>query len=288
MSRRIHSRTFLSTSPQLGVPLSRFALFGTIGLSFFLILWGQLAPASQARARTALLTFLAPVVNLISQPTDVIKQTASGVRSYADLQAEVTELRRQNNQLIQWESAYRTVAAENERLRQTTQFLEPFSFDYKTTRIVTDPGSAYARSLLVEGGLAQGFAIGDAVVGPSGLIGRLVEVGASYSRVMLVTDINARIPVFIEQVQRTALVSGRNDIMLDMRYINQTIQRSLKRGDRVVTSGQGGMYPAGLPVGIVASVSQTGVQVLPYLELDALMEVQVVSSSRPQPSGDLR
>ncbi len=287
MSRRIQSRTFLSTSPNLGVPLSRFALFGTIGVSFFLILWGQLAPESQSRARSALLTFLAPVINLIAQPTEVIKQTATGVRSYADLQAEVAELRRQNDQLIQWEGAYRTVEAENERLRAATGFLEPFSFKYHTTRIVTDPGSAYARSLLIEGGLAQGFAIGDAVVGPSGLIGRLVEVGASYSRVMLITDINARVPVFIEQVRRTAMVAGRNSNLLDMRYINQTIQRSLKRGDRVVTSGQGGLFPAGLPVGIVATVSSKGVSVLPYLELDALMEVQVVSSSRPAPSATL-
>ena len=288
MARRSNSRTFLSGSPDLGVPIRRYALFGFIALAFFLILWGQIAPESQARARSAILSVVAPFVDLVTGPLGFLRETSEGVRSYADLQTEVIELRRINNDLIQWESAYRAIKAENERLKRSLNFMEAFNLSYKTTRIVSDPGSAYARSLLIEGGRLQGFRAGDAVVGQRGLLGRIVETGTAYSRVMLITDINARVPVYIEEVQRSALVAGNNSSTLNVRFLNQTIQRSLEPGMRLVTSGQGGLYPPNIPVGLIAKVDAQGVTVLPSMQLQRLVEVQVISSTRPAPTPELQ
>lgn len=287
MARRPNSRTFVSGSPDLGVPIRRYAVLALIGVAVFLILWGQLAPASQARARSALLSVVAPMVDLVTSPLGFIRETSEGVKSYADLQTEVKKLRRENSDLLRWETAYLALKSENARLKKSLNFMDAFNLNYKTTRIVSDPGSAYARSLLIEGGTLQGFRTGDAIVGQRGLLGRIVETGTAYSRVMLVTDINARVPVFIEEVGRSALLSGNNTATLNVRFLNQTIQRSLEPGMRLITSGQGGLYPPNIPVGLVAKVDAKGVTVLPHMQLQRLIEVQVVSSTRPEPSPDL-
>jgi rod shape-determining protein MreC len=118
-----------------------------------------------------------------------------------------------------------------------------------------------------------------------GLVGRLTEVGSRASRVLLITDLNSRIPVIVERTHANAVLAGDNSERPRLLYANEP--ESLKVGDRVITSGEGGVFPPGLAVGVVASVANGIPLIEPYVELSELSYIVVVdyglAGALPQP-----
>jgi rod shape-determining protein MreC len=113
----------------------------------------------------------------------------------------------------------------------------------------------------------------------------LTEVGSRAARVLLITDLNSRIPVVIESSHANAVLAGDNSARPRLIYAGQP--DSIRIGDRILTSGEGGVFPPGLPVGVVAALDQGGSRVEPYVELSQLGYVLVVdyglSGALPQP-----
>ena len=109
---------------------------------------------------------------------------------------------------------------------------------------------------------------GQAAIAEGGLIGRLTEVGSHAARVLLITDLNSRIPVVIPTSRTSAVLAGDNSDRPRLVFASEP--KSIKIGDRVVTSGDGGVFPPGLPVGMVGSLDQGGARVEPYAELSQL------------------
>jgi len=107
-----------------------------------------------------------------------------------------------------------------------------------------------------------------------GLVGRVSEVGSRAARVLLVTDLNSRVPVIVEGPQQRALLTGDNSERPCLRYLDAGAE--IKVGDRVVTSGQGGVFPPGLPVGVVASLDREAPRVEPYVELSRVEYLRIV------------
>ena len=91
---------------------------------------------------------------------------------------------------------------------------------------------------------------------------------------LLITDINSRLPVLIEATRARAILVGDNGDKPKLAFLSAAADVSV--GDRIITSGQGGMFPAGLPIGVVASVDGTGVRVSPLVDFDRLEMVRVV------------
>src|SRR4029077_2184983 len=136
---------------------------------------------------------------------------------------------------------------------------------YLTARVVADSGGAYVRSVMVYAGSENGVARGQAAVTGDALGGRVAEVGSRAARGLLVTDLNLRVPVIVEGSQQRALLSGDNSERPYLRYLDTGAV--IRIGDRIVTSGQGGVFPPGLPVGVVASLEGEAPRVEPYVEL---------------------
>ena len=95
------------------------------------------------------------------------------------------------------------------------------------------------------------MAPGQAVVTGEGLAGRIAEVGDNSARVLFVTDVNSRLPVLIERTRERAILAGDNSALLRLTLL-QSVQ-GVQRGDRIVTSGHGGSFPVGIPVGEVVA-----------------------------------
>jgi rod shape-determining protein MreC len=104
-------------------------------------------------------------------------------------------------------------------------------------------------------------------------------VGFRASRVLLLTDINARVPVLIERTRDQAVLSGDNSPMPELRYLPRDVD--IKIGDRIVTSGAGGAFPPGLPVGEVADVSNGHYRVQPLADLARLEYLRLVNYALP-------
>jgi rod shape-determining protein MreC len=139
--------------------------------------------------------------------------------------------------------------------------------------------------ILVNVGSADRVARGQAVITGEGLVGRLTEVGTRAARVLLINDLNSRIPVTVESTHGNAVLAGDNSERPRLIYL--AAGDAVKVGDRVVTSGEGGVFPPGLPVGVVAAIDAVGPRVEPYVDMSQLTYVMVVdyglAQSLPEP-----
>src|SRR5205823_12366648 len=129
-------------------------------------------------------------------------------------------------------------------------------------------GGSYVRTVMVNAGTEQGLARGQAATTGDGLVGRLTEVGTRASRLLLITDLNSRIPIVVEGSHTNAVLAGDNSERPRLIYVGEP--ERIKIGDRVLTSGEGGIFPPGLPVGVVAALDGAGPRVEPYAELSQL------------------
>ena len=140
--------------------------------------------------------------------------------------------------------------------------------------MVGDPGGAFVRTVVVTAGARDGVRRGQAVMSGQGLVGRVVQVGEWSSRVLLITDLNARIPVVLESTRQRAMLSGDNSDHPTLSYLPANTE--LTPGERVFTSGHGGLFPPGLPVGMVAVDAHTHPRVVPMADLSRIEHVQIV------------
>jgi len=117
-----------------------------------------------------------------------------------------------------------------------------------------------------------------AMVG-NGIVGRVQDVGERVSRIMLLTDINSRLPILIERTRDQAVLAGNNSDLPDVNYLPR--DADIKVGDHVVTSGLGGAFPPGLPVGEVAEIADGKVYVRPFADLGRLEFIRMVDYGLP-------
>jgi len=183
-------------------------------------------------------------------------------------------LREENQHLLEWQSAARKLSAENQNLKSQLNFAPDAEPGFVTARVIADTGGAFVHSILVSAGARDGVAKGQAVVTGDGLVGRVHAVGTRSVRVLLVTDLNSRIPVIIEATRTRAILAGDNSERPRLIHLPPGATASI--GDRVVTSGHGGAFPPGLPVGVVAQISDGNVLIKPYAQRDRLEFVRIV------------
>jgi rod shape-determining protein MreC len=145
---------------------------------------------------------------------------------------------------------------------------------FVSAKVIANSGGSFIRSVLVNAGRADNVARGQAAITGEGLVGRIAEVGERASRVLLITDLNSRIPVTIEGSRERAVLAGDNSEQPRLIYL--PARPPVKVGDRIVTSGHGGVFPPGLPVGVIASTADGVARVEPFVELSRLDFVRVV------------
>ena len=117
---------------------------------------------------------------------------------------------------------------------------------------------------MVNAGNRDGVAKGQAAITSEGLAGRVAEVGVRSARVLLVTDINSRIPVLVGEGRDRAILAGDNTNQPRLRYLAPGTE--IRPGDYVVTSGHGAIFPPGLPIGVVTQASETTMRVQPFVD----------------------
>ncbi len=190
----------------------------------------------------------APVGGAISAP---IRWTGGGinaVRGYFFAISQNTELRRENLDLERYRDAAIALRNENDRLRALLNLKTDPPIPMVTAHVVLDARGPFSNTRLADVGAEQGVEIGNPVMSERGLVGRVVGVAHGASRILLLTDIASRTPVMIDRTNARAILTGEggpNPKLAYMRGVNP-----VKAGDRILTSGDGGVFPRGLPVGV--------------------------------------
>lgn len=252
----------------------RFAFLALIAAAFGLMLIGKAETLLVERARMAVVDAVAPILDVLARPAATIAEVVEHVRELSALRAENVHLREENAKLMHWQTVARRLDHENRSLRAQLNYIPDPDPSFITARIVADTGGAFVHSLLVNAGSRDGVRKGQAVVAGEVLVGRIAEVGVRTARVLLLTDINSRIPVMIESSRTKAILTGDNSDRPRISYLIDGI--SISRGDRVVTSGHGGAFPPGIPVGVVSSVGEGTATLEPFVHRHRLEYVTVV------------
>jgi len=182
---------------------------------------------------------MAPVTGMVNLVQDF--------RSYQRIYQQNQELRRELQQMKAWKEAALQLEQENARLLDLNNVQLDPRLTFVTGVVLADSGSPFRQSVLINVGARDGIVDGWAAMDGLGLVGRISGVGDKTARVILLTDTSSRIPVTIEPSGQQALVSVDNTPAPPVRFV-ETPDR-VRPGDRVVTSGDGGVFPAGLHVG---------------------------------------
>ena len=259
--------------------LQRFGFVALLGLAATLMAMDR-ADVGAARAlRAVLVDAAAPVLDALSRPVESANAAIAEIGALMSLRAENAELREANARLRGWESAARTLEQENAALRRAARLAAERLPVFVTGRVVGDSGSAFVRTLLVAAGARDGVAKGQAAITADGVVGRVVDVGRRASRVLLITDLNSRVPVLLERSRQRAILAGDNGALARLDYLPGGAAPAV--GERVVTSGHGGLMPPGLPVGVVARAEANEVRVRPLAEFGRIDYVRLVAWTPP-------
>ncbi|MGH6920845.1 MAG: rod shape-determining protein MreC, partial [Geminicoccaceae bacterium] len=145
-------------------------------------------------------------------------------------------------------------------------------------RVVADAGGPFVHTVLVDAGTDQGVVKGMAAVNERGLVGRVIEVGRRSARVLLLTDFNSRVPVMVEPARDQAILAGDNSREPGLIFL--PLNPRMAVGQRVVTSGRGGVLPPGLAVGRISAIDDRKIAVAPVVDWDRLEYVRLLEYSR--------
>jgi rod shape-determining protein MreC len=254
-------------------------------LSAMIIVLGKLDQVVFDPLRISLTDVAAPALDALSRPIAVAGDLMDRAYGLINLYRENSRLEEENRRLLHWQQAALTLAAENAQLRSLLKLAPEAAISYVTARVIATSGGAYARNLMVNAGSGTGVERGQAAITGAGLVGRVVEVGTRAARILLVTDLNSRVPVIVERSRQRAILSGDNSERPLLEYLDPA--GAVRIGDRIITSGEGGVFPPDLPVGVVSAVHGEAPRVEPYVELSRVEFLRIVdyglASGLPKP-----
>jgi len=192
-------------------------------------------------------TVLGPVGDVLSAP---VRWTGAGVdtvRGYFFAVSENRRLKAELKEMRQWRDVAIALRDTNDRYRTLLGLRTDPPIPMVAARIVSDSRGPFANTRLANTGEEKGVKAGNPVMSENGLVGRVIGVTNGASRVLLLTDTASRTPVMIDRTNARAILSGDGGPNPRLDYLRG--REPVKEGDRILTSGDGGVLPRGLPVG---------------------------------------
>ena len=252
----------------------RFSLALLVLGSVGLMMVGKFDVVLLDGVRSRVTDAVAPILDAFSRPAATAADVVEEGRHLWSLRSENARLLAENANLLRYQAVAHRLEAENQRLRELVAYFPAQAHEFATARVIADNSGAFVRSIAINLGADNGVRDGQTILGGIGLVGRTVQTGDRSSRVLLITDLNARIPVMVERSRLRAVLAGDNTAQ--PRLIHLPPESFTQVGDRVVTSGHGGMFPYGLPVGVVAAIEDGVVRVEPLEDLGRLEYVRIL------------
>ena len=232
-------------------PLRRLVLAVLVlVLTGIFLLWRIDSPRVE-RFRAQVTDQIVPNLDWAMAPITGTINLARDFQSYRRIAEQNTELRRELRQMQAWKEAALQLEQENARLLDLNNVSLDPRLTYITGVVLADSGSPFRQSVLLNVGARDGIVEGWATMDGIGLVGRISGVAQDTSRVIMVTDATSRIPAMIQPSGQRAIVAGDNSAVPPIDFLENP--DLVRPGDRVVTSGDGGVLPAGLLLGQVAA-----------------------------------
>ena len=240
-----------SSSSDFTGPLRRLLLAVLVlALVGIFLLWRIDSPRVE-RFRAQVTDRFVPNLDWAMAPVTGAINLLRDFQSYQRLSEQNRELRSELRQMQAWKEAALQLEQENARLLDLNNVRLDPRLTFITGTVLADSGSPYRQSVLLNVGARDGLVEGWATMDGIGLVGRIAGVGKNTARVILLTDASSRIPATIQPSGQRAIVAGDNSAAPPLDFIEN--RELVRPGDRVISSGDGGVFPAGILIGQVAA-----------------------------------
>ncbi len=265
-------------------PLRRVlvGIFIALLLALF-ALWRIDSPRVE-RFRTALVDKVVPSLSWAMAPVTRLAGMVENFQSYGRLYEQNQQLREELQQMKAWKEAALQLEQKNARLLDLNNVrLDPM-LTHITGVVLADSGSPFRQSVLLNVGTRDGIQDGWATMDGIGLVGRISGVGNRTSRVILLTDSSSRVPVLVQPSGQRAVLSGDNSMLPPLDFLEHPDE--IQPGDRVISTSDGKVFPAGLLVGQVAMGADKRLRVVLAADYERLEFLRVLRSYASVPITD--
>ncbi len=262
----------------------------SIALSSVLLLvlvFLNLPSQTASQAKLAFSTLFLPVFGLASSAQALTDQAGGSVIPRRTLVSQLAQLRRENAQYRSREMQVMEIWRENDRLRQALNWQKQAPWKLRSARVILRDPANWWRTVQIDVGQRDGVVADLPVLTPDGLVGKIKQVGSSRSQVALIGDPECRVAAVVEDGPNRdfgIISSGSSGVLdsslVDLTYVNRPL--AMRSGQRVMTSGLGGIYPRGMLIGHIIDTNSVGyglyaeARVKLGANLDNLEEVWVV------------
>ena len=277
-----------NTPDRYSTALGRLMLGALIVMLLGLFLLWRIDNPRIERLRMEITDRVIPNFSAVTAPVTSAVNILRSARSYTRIYQQNQELRRELQQMKAWKEAALQREQENARLLDLNNVRLDPKFTKITGVVLADSGSPFRQTVLLNVGRRDGIVDGWAAIDGIGLVGRIAGVGERTSRVILLTDTSSRIAVSIESNGQRAMIVGDNTSRPPFEFLEDP--ETVRPGDRVVTSGDGGVFPSGLLVGQVTQTQSGRLRVRLAADMQRLEFLRVVRHQPREPistAGDL-
>jgi rod shape-determining protein MreC len=254
-----------SRRAQYGLFFSFLAVIAGIIVGLVLLMLSLVAPQTFQRVRGAALDVTGPVAGSLHEVTATVEGVFTGAGNYWDAASQNAELKKENKAMLRRMVEARAIFQENVQLKATLQLREHERSTIAVGRIVGSSFNSPRRFAILSSGSKDGVAVGMPVRSADGLVGRIIDVGTLASRVLLVSDRANIVPARLLRNGIPVIAQGRGDGTIDVRPL-EVGRNPFRRGDIIVSSGTGGLYPPSVPVARVVKLQGDDAIALPLAD----------------------
>jgi rod shape-determining protein MreC len=195
-------------------------------------------------------------------------------KTISALNEKIDFLEKENGNMEIWKNKALIVDAENKSLKELLKFNNLTKYNFESVRIAIDNSKSFNRQVMIE---TPDLQKNQTVVSAYGLVGRVLNANEKYASILLITDINSKVPAIIERTRDKVIVAGKNQNKLILEYLPDNAKITV--GDRVITSGNGSVFEPGILIGSISYIDADVVKMTPATDFNKLEFVSVIKEA---------
>ena len=254
-----------SRRAQYGLFFSLLAVIASTVIGLILLVLSLVAPKTFEGIRGAALDITGPITSALSEVTATTNGLVSGAGDYWDAANQNGKLKRERKAMLQRMVEAKAIFQENRQLKAALQLREREQDTIAVGRIVGSSFNSLRRYAILSVGSNDGVKVGMPVRSPEGLVGRIIDAGSLASRVLLVSDRANIVPARLLRSGIPVISQGKGDGTIDVRPL-EVGRNPFKRGDIIITSGTGGLYPPLVPIARIVKLDDDGAVAIPLAD----------------------
>lgn len=230
---------------------ARLPLVIVAAFAIALILIGKAQSSLFDSARAHVMDWMKPLLQATYAPVEGVNRWMGSIGQVFTVYRDNLRLKEENARLRQWHNTALVLNGRIKRYQLLLHAVPDPALSKVVARVIGRANHPFLQTMILDAGKADGVKPGQAVVDARGMIGRIFLTGERTSWVILLTDLNSRIPVTIEPSNAQAIMAGNNSRAPTIEALSQGVE--LKPGDQVISSGDGDILPTGQPIGVVVA-----------------------------------